>query len=72
MPGFLHQTPQENERPKVVAVFDYYTMKQLAELRSMCADGIERVENVQDRADTLLLIEHIDEELVLRDGKQAA
>lgn len=47
-------------------MFDDYTTDQLVELRAMCADVIERAEDVEHRADALVVIEHIDQELAIR------
>jgi hypothetical protein len=53
-------------------MFDDYTINQLLNLRSLCADTIELADDVQKRADTLLLLEYIDEELGIRERKQSA
>jgi hypothetical protein len=52
-------------------MFDGYTTDQLLELRSLCADTIELADDVEKRADILLLLEHIDEELAIREPKQS-
>lgn len=53
-------------------MFDEYTMNQLVELRAMCADIIEQTGDIQKRADTLLILQHIEEELALREHKKSA
>ena len=53
-------------------MFDDYTNKQLFELRSLCADIVERSDEVEKRADALLVLQHIDEELAMRDQKKSA
>lgn len=53
-------------------MFEDYTTNQLLELRSLCADTIELAEDVHKRADTLLLLEYIDEELAIREHRQSA
>ncbi len=53
-------------------MFDEYTTNQLVELRAMCADILERTDDIQKRADTLLVLEHIEEELVMREHKKSA
>ena len=53
-------------------MFDNYTTRQLLELRSMCADTIEKSDDVQQRADTLLVLEHIEDELSMRQEKLSA
>ncbi len=53
-------------------MFEGYTTNQLVELRVMCADIIERTDEIQKRADTLLILEHIDEELAMREFKKSA
>jgi hypothetical protein len=53
-------------------MFDDYTTSQLLDLRSLCADTIELADDVRKRADTLLLLEYIDEELAIREHKQSA
>ena len=52
-------------------MFEGYTMNQLLDLRSLCADTIELADDVHKRADTLLLLECIDEELAIREHKQS-
>jgi hypothetical protein len=47
-------------------MLDDYTTNQLLELRLLCAGLIEQTEDIRKRADALLLIEYIDEELALR------
>lgn len=56
----------------VAAMFDGYTMNQLLELRAMCADMIEQTDEIQRRADNLLFLQHIDEELAEREYKKSA
>jgi hypothetical protein len=53
-------------------MFENYTVNQLLDLRSLCADTIELADDVHKRADTLLLLEYIDEELAIREHKQSA
>jgi hypothetical protein len=53
-------------------VFEDYTSKQLIELRSLCAELIERTAALEQRADALLILENIDRELALRGEKEAA
>jgi hypothetical protein len=53
-------------------MFEGYTINQLLELRSLCADTIEQADDVRKRADTLLLLDFIDEELAIREHKQSA
>ena len=53
-------------------MFENYTVNQLLDLRSLCADTIESADDVHKRADTLLLLERIDEELAIREHKQSA
>ena len=53
-------------------MFEDFTINQLIELRSFCADMIERANGLQNRADTLLLLEHIDQELTTREQKKSA
>ena len=53
-------------------MFENYTINQLLNLRSLCADTVERADDVHKRADTLLLLEYIDEELAMRERKQSA
>jgi hypothetical protein len=53
-------------------MFEGYTNSQLLELRSLCADTIELADDVHKRADTLLLLEYIDEELAIREQKKSA
>jgi hypothetical protein len=53
-------------------MFEGYTINQLLKLRSLCADTIEQADDVRKRADTLLLLEYIDEELAIREHKQSA
>jgi hypothetical protein len=53
-------------------VFDDYSTKRLVELRSLCADTVEKETDIQKRTDGLLLLEYIDKELAKREGKQAA
>jgi hypothetical protein len=50
-------------------MFEDYTINQLLALRSLCADTIERADEVQKRANALLLLEYIDEELAIREPK---
>ena len=47
-------------------MFDEYTTEQLVHLRLLCADAIERNEDIKQRADALLLLEYVEEELALR------
>jgi hypothetical protein len=54
------------------AMFDEYSTKKLVELRSLCADMVEETDGIQERADALLLLEHIDKELAMREMKQSA
>jgi hypothetical protein len=53
-------------------MFEDYTINQLLALRSLCAHAIELTDDVQQRADTLLALEYIDEELAIRRHKQSA
>lgn len=53
-------------------MFDEYTTSQLIELRSLCAEIVERTEGVEKRADTLLVLQSIEEELALREYKKTA
>jgi hypothetical protein len=53
-------------------MFENYTVNQLLDLQSLCADTIESADDVHKRADTLLLLEYIDEELAFREHKQSA
>lgn len=53
-------------------MFEGYTNSQLLDLRSLCADTIEDADSLQKRADTLLLLEYIDEELAIRQYKKLA
>jgi hypothetical protein len=53
-------------------MFDEYTTDRLVELRSLWTVMIEEAEDIERRADALLLLERIDEELAIRDSKQAA
>lgn len=53
-------------------MFEDYTIDQLLQFRSLCADSIELADNVQKRADTLLLLEYLDEELAMRRQKKTA
>ena len=53
-------------------MFDGYTTNQLLKLRSLCADIIERADEAQTRADALLLLGYIDEELAMREQKKIA
>jgi hypothetical protein len=53
-------------------MFEGYTMNQLLDLRSLCIVTIESADDVHKRADTLLLLEYIDEELAIREHKQSA
>jgi hypothetical protein len=53
-------------------MFDEYTTPQLIELRSLCADMVERTEEVETRADTLLVLQGIEEELASREYKKTA
>jgi DNA polymerase III epsilon subunit-like protein len=41
-------------------------------LRSLCVDTVELADDVKKRADTLLLLEYIDEELAMREQKKLA
>jgi hypothetical protein len=53
-------------------MFEDYTINQLLNLRSLCADTVEQADDVHKRADTLLLLEYIDEELAMREHKRSA
>lgn len=53
-------------------MFEDYTINQLLALRSLCADILERAGDVQQRADTLLVFECIDEELAMREQRRSA
>lgn len=53
-------------------MFDEYTTNQLIELRALCADIIERTEGVEQRADALLILQGIEEELAMREYKKTA
>jgi len=53
-------------------MFDEYTTGQLLALRSLCADMVELTEGVEKRADTLLVLQGIEEELALREFKKTA
>jgi hypothetical protein len=50
-------------------MFEDYSINQLLALRSLCSDIIERADDVQQRADTLLVFECIEEELAMREQK---
>jgi hypothetical protein len=64
--------PEKKVVRKTSAMFEGYTITQLLNLRSLCADTIEQADDVKKRADTLLLLEYIDEELAIREHKQSA
>ncbi len=53
-------------------MFDGYTTNQLVELRAMCAYIIEQTDEIQKRADTLIILENIDEELAMREQRKSA
>jgi hypothetical protein len=53
-------------------MLDEYTTDKLVELRSLCTDLILETNDTQRRAETLLLMKHIDEELAMRKSRQAA
>ena len=53
-------------------MFEGYTINQLLKLRSLCTATIEQADDIRKRADTLLLLEYIDEELAIREHKQSA
>lgn len=47
-------------------MFEDYTTEQLVTLRFMCAELVEKTHDLEQRADALLLMEYIEEELALR------
>ena len=49
-----------------------HTTKQLLELRSLCADILERADELETRVDALRALESIDEELTMRQRTKAA
>jgi hypothetical protein len=53
-------------------MFEDYTTTQLVELRWRCADMLGETEDIEKRADTLLLLEHVEEELAMRGARLAA
>jgi hypothetical protein len=53
-------------------MFEDYNTNQLLALRSLCADIIERTDDLRQRADTLLVFECVEEELAMREQKQSA
>jgi hypothetical protein len=53
-------------------MFEDYNTNQLLALRSLCADIIERTDDLRQRADTLLVFECLEEELAMREQKQSA
>jgi len=53
-------------------MFEDYTTKQLLELRCLCAEIAEQADEVEERADALLVLEYIDKELTLREERQSA
>ena len=53
-------------------MFENCTTDKLVELRSLCADMIEETQDTRKRGDALLLLKRIDEELAMREVKQAA
>jgi hypothetical protein len=52
-------------------MFDEYTTTQLVEIRSLCTDLIERTDEIKTRADSLLVMQHVEKELVMREQKQS-
>jgi len=53
-------------------MLEYYSIKQLLSLRSICADTVERADEIEDRANALLMLEQLDEELSAREQKKSA
>jgi hypothetical protein len=53
-------------------MFDDYSTKQLDNLRLLCAESIERTDEVQERADALLLLQYIEDELAARVRRKSA
>jgi hypothetical protein len=78
--GFLLLMATQNQRnapaslaaSRCTAMFDEYTTNHLIQLRSVCIDIIEQLDECEQRADTLLLLQHIDKELAMREYKQSA
>jgi len=53
-------------------MFDDYTIEQLINLRLLCAAAIEKNEDIEQRADALLLLQYIEEELAIRLRRKTA
>lgn len=53
-------------------MFDDYTTNQLVHLRALCADFIEQTDELEKRADAMLILQHIEEELAMRELRQSA
>ncbi len=53
-------------------LFGDYTTTQLLQLRSLCAEMVDKTDDVQSRADILLILDHIEEELELRQEQKLA
>jgi division protein CdvB (Snf7/Vps24/ESCRT-III family) len=53
-------------------MFQDYTTEELLELRCLCLENIEAVGDVVQRADTLMVLQYIEEELTLRHHTKAA
>jgi hypothetical protein len=52
-------------------MFDDYTHAQLVELRLICIAMAEQGSSTEQRADALLLLEYIDQELAIRERRKA-
>ena len=53
-------------------MFKAYPTSRLVDLRSLCADVVEVTGDTEKRAETLLILQRINEELAARQEKQAA
>jgi hypothetical protein len=53
-------------------MFGDYTTQQLIELRHLCHSMVARSATVQEAADALLIVQHIDEELARREQAKTA
>jgi hypothetical protein len=53
-------------------MFEDYTTHQLVELSSLCAHTVEQCESLEERANLLLILEYIEEELTLREQRKRA
>jgi hypothetical protein len=53
-------------------MFHDYTIEELLELRCLCLENIERINDTAERADTLLVLECIEQELSRRQSSKAA